>query len=137
MRHLTPLNTDWHFHISFSDSLIAQKASGTPVRLPHNAVDLEMNYFDERCYQKEFAYQTILTWQAEFEGKEIALRFDGSMANTVVWINGQQVARHRDGYTPFEARLTGLLHAGENLVTVKVDGSENPEIPPLAARSTT
>ena len=134
MRHLTPLNTGWQFHSSFSDSLIAQNAPGTPVRLPHNAVDLEMNYFDERCYQKEFAYQTILTWQAEFEGKEIALRFDGAMANTVVWINGQQVARHRDGYTPFEARLTGLLHAGENLVTVRVDGSENPEIPPFGGQ---
>jgi len=134
MRHLTPLNTGWHFHSSFSDSLIAQKAAGTLVRLPHNAVDLEMNYFDERCYQKEFAYQTTLTWQPEFEGKEIALRFDGSMANTVVWINGQQVAQHRDGYTPFEARLTGLLNAGENLVTVKVDGSENPEIPPFGGQ---
>ena len=134
MRHLTLLNTGWQFHSSFSDALIAQKASGTSVRLPHNAVDLEMNYFDERCYQKEFAYQTILTWQPEFEGKEIALRFDGSMANTVVWINGQQVAQHRDGYTPFEARLTGLLNAGENLVTVKVDGSENPEIPPFGGQ---
>jgi len=67
----------------------------------------------------------------------VALRFDGAMANSVVWVNGQQVAAHKDGYTPFTARLTGLLQEGDNLITVKVDGSENPEIPPSADRSIT
>ena len=134
MRYLTSLNTGWQFHSHFSDALIAQLTPGTPVRLPHNAVDLEMNYFDERCYQKPFTYQAILNWQPGFAGKEVALRFDGAMADAVVWLNGQQVAQHRDGYTPFEARLTGLLHEGENLVTVRIDGSENPEIPPFGGQ---
>ena len=134
MPHLISLNTGWQFHSTFSDALITQSMPGTPVRLPHNAVDLEMNYFDERSYQKPFTYQYILNWQPAFEGKELALRFDGAMADAVVWINGQQVAQHRDGYTPFEARLTGLLREGENLVTVRIDGSENPEIPPFGGQ---
>ena len=116
MPQLTSLNTGWQFHSHFADILIAQPTPGESVRLPHNAVDLEMNYFDERSYQKPFTYQYALSWQPGFAGKEVALRFDGAMADAVVWVNGQQVAHHRDGYTPFEARLTSLLHEGEKPV---------------------
>src|SRR5690606_30711217 len=41
---------------------------------------------------------------------------------------------HKDGYTPFEARLTGKLKTGENVITVTIDGSENPEIPPFGGQ---
>ncbi|MBP7493327.1 MAG: hypothetical protein KA803_14670, partial [Rhodoferax sp.] len=109
MRSITKLHTGWTFHTSFSSKLITQATAGASVRLPHNAVDLEMTYLDERSYQKEFGYQHTLTWQPEFAGREISLEFDGAMANSVVWVNGHQVAAHKDGYTPFSARLTGLL----------------------------
>ncbi len=134
MRTVLKLHTGWTFHTSFTPELIAQAGAGAPVRLPHNALDLEMTYLDERSYQKEFAYQRTLAWQADYAGREISLEFDGAMANTVVWVNGQQVAHHQDGYTPFSARLTGLLHEGDNLITVKIDGSENPEIPPFGGQ---
>ncbi|WP_018608569.1 glycoside hydrolase family 2 protein [Uliginosibacterium gangwonense] len=134
MRKITKLNAGWTFHNNFSSELVAQASPGETVRLPHNAVDLEMNYFDERCYQKEFGYQKILPWSEEFADREISLVFDGAMANSMVWLNGQEVAHHKDGYTPFEARLTGLLKHGDNLITVKIDGSENPEIPPFGGQ---
>ncbi len=134
MRSLTRLDTGWTFHTAFSPELITAIAPGTAVRLPHNAVDLEMTYLDERCYQQEFGYQRILAWQPEYAGREISLEFDAAMANAVVWVNGRQVAAHKDGYTPFSARLTGLLNEGDNLVTVKIDGSENPEIPPFGGQ---
>ncbi|MDZ7938779.1 MAG: glycoside hydrolase family 2 TIM barrel-domain containing protein [Rhodoferax sp.] len=134
MRSLTKLNTGWTFHSSFSSTLITQTAAGASVRLPHNAVDLEMTYLDERSYQKEFGYQYTLAWKPEYAGREISLEFDGAMANNVVWVNGQQVVAHKDGYTPFSARLTGLLKDDDNLITVKIDGSENPEIPPFGGQ---
>ena len=56
------------------------------------------------------------------------------MANSVVYLNGVEIAAHKDGYTPFGARLTGRLKPGENLVTVTIDGSENPDIPPFGGR---
>ncbi|MBC7680789.1 MAG: glycoside hydrolase family 2 protein, partial [Ferruginibacter sp.] len=134
MRLVQKINDGWIFHVDFSQDLIANSKTGETVRLPHNAVDLEMNYFDEKSFQKEFAYQLNLPWQPAFQHQEVALVFDGSMANTVVWVNGKQVAQHADGYTPFEARLTGLLNPGDNLVTVKIDGSENPDIPPFGGQ---
>ncbi len=134
MRSLTQFNNGWTFHGEFTPWMIAGFVSGDRVRLPHNAVDLPMNYFDECCFQKAFCYQRTLEWQADFADREVELVFDGAMADAVVWLNGQQVAAHKDGYTPFSARLTGLLRDGANLVTVRIDGSENPEIPPFGGQ---
>nr|WP_315495945.1 glycoside hydrolase family 2 TIM barrel-domain containing protein [uncultured Rhodoferax sp.] len=134
MRTVTKLVSGWTFHTSFSSDLVTKAQPGTAVRLPHNAVDLEMTYLDERSYQKEFGYQTTLAWQPTWAGREVNLRFDGAMADSVVWVNGTQVVAHKDGYTPFSARLTGLLKEGDNLITVKIDGSENPEIPPFGGQ---
>lgn len=108
--------------------------NGRPVELPHNAVDLPLNYFDETIYQRAFTYQRTLMWAPEFAGQEVWLQFDGAMADAEVWINGTSVARHRDGYTPFTARLTPHLRDGENLITVTVSGAENPEIPPFGGQ---
>jgi beta-galactosidase len=134
MRTVQKLVSGWTFHSSFSSALTTQATPGASVRLPHNAVDLELTYLDERSFQKEFGYQYTLAWHSEWTGREVSLRFDGAMADSVVWVNGQQVVAHKDGYTPFTARLTGLLKEGDNLITVKVDGSENPDIPPFGGQ---
>lgn len=127
----TPINTGWIFHERFKQAYVRALAKAKPVALPHTAVELPFSYFDERAYQKTFCYQRVIAWQDGFAGREVALRFDGAMADAKVWINGKEVAAHKDGYTPFEARLTPHLKRGKNLVTVKIDGSENPEIPPF------
>ncbi len=135
MRTITNFNEGWTFHKGFSDALTtAFQDGGKAISLPHNAVDVAFNYFDETCYQRAFTYQKNLTWSADFGGREVSLVFDAAMADAVVYLNGKQVIAHKDGYTPFEARLTGLLNEGDNLLTVKIDGSENPEIPPFGGR---
>ena len=119
MRAVQKISDDWVFHDHLVPELIAELWDGEAVSLPHNAVKLPFNYFDEKCYQHAFIYQKKLPWQTAFEGKEVVLRFDAAMADAVVCLNGKQVAAHKDGYTPFEARLTPHLKAGENLLTVK------------------
>ena len=134
MRTTTLFNDNWIFREGFHPKSKAEFTEGRPVRLPHNAVDLPFNYFDEKSFQRAFTYQNVLKWSPDFEGKQVSLLFDGAMADAVVWCNGEEVIAHKDGYTPFEARLTGLLKKGDNLITVKIDGSENPEIPPFGGR---
>lgn len=131
MQRYESFNGDWIFAEGFEESRIPSLQQGERVRLPHNAVDLPYNYLDETSYQKPFTYQKILRWEDGFEGREVSLVFDAAMADSVVWLNGEKVCAHRDGYTPFEARLTPHLRRGDNLITVKIDGSENPEIPPF------
>ncbi len=118
MRICTEFNDGWLFE-------------GEAVCLPHNAVDLPFSYFDETSYQRVFTYEKVFQSDPEWKGQEVCLRFDGAMANAAVFLNGEQVATHADGYTPFEARLTGRLLPGANTVKVQIDGSENPDIPPF------
>lgn len=134
MRFVRPFNASWTFSEGFDPSNTNTKLRGAEVTLPHNAVNLPMSYFDETTYQRPFTYQKQIEWEPGFAGKEIYLRFEGAMADSVVYLNGVKVCSHADGYTPFEARLTDHLRQKTNLVTVKVDGSENPDIPPFGGR---
>jgi beta-galactosidase len=134
MRSHTDFNDGWIFHEGFAGTLTTQLAPGEAVRLPHNAVELPFSYFDERTYQRVFTYQKVIEADPAWTDREVTLVFDGAMANAVVYFNGVELAAHRDGYTPFTARLTERLKPGDNLVTVVIDGSENPLIPPFGGR---
>jgi beta-galactosidase len=134
MRTITTFNEGWVFHAAFSVEQTTAFQPGETVALPHTAVETPYAYFDETAYQHPFGYQKELAWDDAFEGQEVALVFDGAMANAVVYLNGQEIAAHADGYTPFEARLTGLLKPGANLIAVKIDGAENPAIPPFGGQ---
>jgi beta-galactosidase len=134
MRTVTSINSDWLFHPGFSPESVSHLQAGESVCLPHNAVDVPLNYFDATCYQREFTYQKVLRWSPEFAGREVMLVFDAAMADALVWVNGIQVAAHPDGYTPFTARLTECLRPGENVITVRISGAENPAIPPFGGR---
>ncbi|QHG72316.1 glycoside hydrolase family 2 protein [Ensifer adhaerens] len=134
MRSVTSFNDTWTFSEGFDAASAGRLQAGKSVSLPHNAVELPFNYFDEASYQRAFTYQKVLTWRREFHGREVSLVFDAAMADAVVYLNGEEIIAHKDGYTPFEARLTDKLREGDNLITVKIDGSENPEIPPFGGR---
>lgn len=122
MRPLIDFNSGWLFE------------GKDTVRLPHTAVELPFSYFDEKAYQRAFTYEKTFTADPAWRGREVSVVFDGAMANAKVSLNGTELAAHKDGYTPFEARLTGLLKDGENRLTVTIDGSENPEIPPFGGQ---
>lgn len=122
MRPLIDFNSGWLFE------------GKDTVRLPHSAVELPFSYFDETVYQRAFTYEKRFLADPAWEGREVSVVFDGAMANARVSLNGTEIAAHKDGYTPFEARLTGRLKPGENVLRVVIDGSENPEIPPFGGQ---
>ena len=134
MRKTICFNKDWTFSSGFDAASTGSDLKGQPVILPHNAVELPFSYLDETSYCKEFTYQKRFMADPDWVGKDVVLIFDGAMANSVVYLNGREIAAHADGYTPFEARLSDSLVAGENQITVKIDGTENPAIPPFGAR---
>ena len=121
MRETFNFNNNWIFENS-------------EVCLPHSAVELPFNYFDENIYQKEFIYEKIIKSEASWDNKEVCLVFEAIMANAHVYLNDKKIVSHTDGYTPFIARLTDELEKGENILRVKIDGSENPSIPPFGGR---
>lgn len=128
-------NDDWHFIEGHYTTIPLDKLSAThQVTLPHNALDLPYNYFDETSYQRPFTYEKVITWRDAFKNKQVWLHFDGAMANAHVYLDGKLICQHKDGYTPFEINLTAFLSSEGNKLTVVVDGSENPNIPPFGGQ---
>jgi len=134
MRTVERFNAGWQFHADFHPDLIGGFAGGEEVCLPHNAIDCPLEYFDETAWHRRFCYQTKLVWRPEFANRCLRLRFDGAMADSHVYINGVYAGAHHDGYTPLEVEITDLLHEGVNLVSVVVDGTQIPQIPPFGGQ---
>ncbi len=54
------------------------------------------------------------------------IEFDGVYQNSDVWINGQHLGHYPNGYMSFYYDLTPYIKAGENIITVRVDNSLQP-----------
>jgi beta-galactosidase len=73
-------------------------------------------------YRKEFEIPE------EDKGKKICIEFDGIYRNSSVWVNGNFMGNHADGYTPSYYDLTDVLRygtEGKNFILVRVDGRES------------
>lgn len=53
-------------------------------------------------------------------GGRLKLVFDGVYSGAAVWVNGVRVAYHEGGFTPFECDITDTVHAGENVLALRV-----------------
>lgn len=52
--------------------------------------------------------------------QRIVIRFGSVTQHAVVYLNGQEIARHKGGFLPFEAEITDKVHVGKNRLTVAV-----------------
>jgi beta-glucuronidase len=77
-------------------------------------------------------YQRTVRVPRGWVGQRIVLRFDAATHRATAWVGDTQVVTHEGGYTPFEADVTELLHAGEEArVTVVVNNELSwTSIPP-------
>ena len=67
-------------------------------------------------------YQRTVTLPSFCTGQRAVLRFGSVTHKARVWLNGQLIAEHTGGFTPFEADVTSLLPPGETaLLTVACD----------------
>ncbi len=135
MQQRTPINYGWLYKPVFveTDGACSFVASGfEAVDLPHTNKMLPYNCFDERSYQFVSCYKKIFHLPGEIAGKHVFLDFEGVMTACEIWCNGMEVGAHKGGYTPFTVDLTPAAKPGtDNVVVVKVDSTERPDIPPF------
>ncbi|MCH5308605.1 MAG: DUF4982 domain-containing protein [Prevotella sp.] len=62
----------------------------------------------------------------ELDSKKFFLEFDGVYMNSTVYVNGEKVGFRPYGYSSFEYDITPYVKAGDNVVAVKVDNSDQP-----------
>jgi beta-galactosidase len=71
-------------------------------------------------YRKHFALPKSLT------SKNTWIEFEGVYQNSDVWINGHHLGHYPNGYMSFYYDLSSYLKPGENIITVRVDNSLQP-----------
>jgi beta-galactosidase len=71
-------------------------------------------------------YRKTLTFPNLDPAKRIFIAFDGIMANSDVFCNGELLGHRPYGYVSFNYDLTPYLHTGKNIIAVRVDNSQQP-----------
>ncbi len=72
-------------------------------------------------------YRKEITLPAESKGKRVWVEFDGVMANSDVWLNGQLLGHRPSGYVSFRYDLTDQLKPdGSNILAVRADTFAQP-----------
>jgi beta-glucuronidase len=83
-------------------------------------------------------YQRTVRIPRGWAGERVMLRVDAATHEGVVYIDDSKVAEHVGGYTPFEADVTDLARAGEEVrITIGVNNELTNETIPPGTISTT
>ena len=122
----------WEFTPEWVEGFEIGEGQGQSVRLPHTVREMPLHYGDHNAYQTVCGYRRKLELGPELEGKRLFLQFDGAAHIATVFVNGVELTTHRTGYTAFRVEITGVVNlGGENLLCVRLDTTENPEVPPF------
>ncbi len=122
----------WEFTPEWSGDFLSGNGVAESVRLPHTCKELLLHCIDSDDYQMMCGYRRTLEIPEELRDKRLFLQFDGAAHIATVYVNGKEAAVHRCGYTAFRVELSGIADPEKPIqIAVKLDTSENPEIPPF------
>jgi hypothetical protein len=71
-------------------------------------------------------YRLAFNGPATGTDRSWAVRFEQIRRKAHVWLNGRDIGKHSDPYTPFELALTGLKPGQPNTLVVRVDYRREP-----------
>ncbi len=134
------INSNWEF---FKGNIPGFPGKSTTtvkwekISLPHswNATDVNQ---DTGYYRGIGWYKKTIYVPASWKSKGIYLYFEGANQVSEVYVNSKLAGRHIGGYTAFSFPVGKLLNYSKDSLTaneilVKLDNSNNENIPPLTA----
>lgn len=129
------LNFEWKYRANFHSSYIESTfddSSFETVHIPHTNIEVPYNNFDEKMYQFESCYRKEIWIDSFAEDERVAIKFNGVMTYTKVYLNGEYVGEHKGGYTPFTLDITNFAKKNDyNQLVIYVDSREREDIPPF------
>lgn len=130
LRTVLPFNQDWLF-VAADIAGDAPDSAFEAVTLPHTNILLPHHNFDNAEYQFISTYRKRFTLPESRHGRRVHLDFDGAMIACTVFLNDHRLGDHEGGFTPFSFDITDYVREdGENLLSVRLDSTERPDIPP-------
>lgn len=125
------MNNDWKFlHGDFpgAEACGYEDREWYDIGLPHS---FGIPYFMENEFYVGYGcYRKWITIREEWLQKEVYLEFQGVFQEAEIYVNGNPAGEHKGGYTAFLIKLSPFLHAGKNLIFVRVNNLWNPRLAP-------
>jgi len=127
-----PLNADWRFvreDIEDGQAVDLDDSAWRTVALPHDW-SIEGPFSEEWASATGYLpggigwYRRAFEAPGSWEGRRVAIEFDGVYCCSTVWINGRLLGHRPNGFVSFRYDLTPHLRpGGRNVVAVRVDHS--------------
>jgi beta-galactosidase len=112
------------------DSVKLNDAKWEKVNLPHSVRLEPLNASGGRNFQGVCWYKKHFILNNAWKGRKLFLHFDGAMQVADIWLNGKLLMTHYGGYLPFTVDISAARFNAENVLSVRLDNSDNPEVPP-------
>jgi beta-galactosidase len=131
-RQYVDLNQEWKFYRdTIANNLYEADIDDSrweTVALPHTPRIEPLVVNDQ--WQGIAWYRKHFSIEKSNIGKNAFIKFDAAMQVADVWLNGKHLITHFGGYLPFGFDITENMLAGENILTVKLNNEDNPQVPP-------
>ncbi len=115
------LNGEWQFEIDAGDSglergLLTRELS-SKIIVPF-CPESKLSGIENNDYLEAVWYRRTVTIPAAWSGQRVLLHFQAVDYDTTVWVNGQEMGRHRGGFSPFSLDVSDIAKPGENVTLV-------------------
>src|SRR6476661_2831964 len=115
------LNGTWEFEIDQADSGLER---GLLTRSLENKIlvpfcpESTLSGIGHTDFINAVWYRREVRIPAEWAGRKVLLHFGAVDYDATVWVNGEEVCRHRGGFTPFTCDLHGVAEGGTTATVV-------------------
>ena len=115
------LNGEWQFEIDHGDSGLERglrdRELDQRILVPF-CPESALSGVEHIDFMAAVWYRREVAIPADWQGKDVLLHFQAVDYDATVWVNGQEVARHRGGFAPISCDLAGIVAAGETATIV-------------------
>ena len=127
-----PLNFGWSFINDYKEEYLEKLPDNKEViDIPHSAIKVPYNYFNELDYQRLFTYEKTFDLEEQLDNRIHILHFAGLMVKAHIYLNDNDLGIHYSGYVPIDLDVTSVIKQKNNRLVVIVDGSEDENCPPF------
>ena len=115
------LNGAWQFEIDQGDSglergLLTRTLAGG-INVPF-CPESQLSGVDNNDFLEAVWYRREVEIPSEWSGRRVLLHFQAVDYDATVWVNGQEVGRHRGGFSPFTCDMSGVAAPGDRVEIV-------------------
>ena len=131
------LDSGWRFirqDVADAQNSNHDDSAWSVINLPHTWNNLDGQAGGKNYYRGIGWYRSHCPVDDSYAGRHFFLKFDGAFLVTDVYLNGNYLGEHQGGFAAFVFDATPYIKVGgDNVIAVKVNNTNNANIPPLSA----